>query len=132
MPRTEFGFGVGFLGPLAPDAPGGRRSFDWDRAAEIIRTRQPQRASAGLERDWDYTAGAIYEGGSPVPEEDTYTYLSSTWAVPTLHLEFSNGQNETIECWVSAKDKPEWDEKTYWPESARRVLIQRPSKRGSK
>ncbi len=37
--------------------------FDWKKAAEIIRDEKPNRASAGLAGDWEYTGGDIYRDG---------------------------------------------------------------------
>ena len=91
--------------------------FDWDKAARLIRDQKPGVASAGLRSDWEYTGGEIFADGKPVPEDDTYTYLRSYWAVPELDLD-----GEVVECYAMQDDKPEWDEKTYWPESALVIL----------
>jgi hypothetical protein len=97
------------------------RVFDWVKAAQLIRDRflsgNLEVASAGLRDDWEYTGGKIFENGSPIPEEDTYTYLSSTWAIPELSLD-----GDIFECWVWKKDFPDWNSGTYWPEEALQVL----------
>lgn len=92
--------------------------FDWDRAAKIIRDRGAHEASAGLSGDWEYTGGPILRDGEPVPSNDTYTYLASTWATPELEVD-----GELIDCWRYQPDTPEWGAGTYWPESARLILI---------
>jgi hypothetical protein len=92
------------------------RVFDWDQAARRIAEQRPSEASAGLRDDWEYTGGVIYADGAPVESEETYTYLASTWAVPDLELD---GVAEA--CWIW-EDQTEWDAKTYWPESARKIL----------
>lgn len=92
------------------------RVFDWDTAARIIRERKPEEASAGLAGDWEYTGGAIYRDGKPVPKGDTYTYLASNWAGPELMLD-----GELQDCWRYV-DECGWDEHTYWPESALAIL----------
>lgn len=89
--------------------------FDWDKAAQIIKERQPTEASAGLSEDWEWTGGVIYTNGKPVDE--TYTYLQSYWAIPELDLD-----GEVIPCWKYKNDTPGWDAKTYWPESALKIL----------
>ncbi len=89
--------------------------FDWDKAARLIKERQPTEASAGLSGDWEYTGGSIYSGGKP--DLESYTYLASTWATPELDLD-----GEVIDCWVWAKDMPDWDSKTKWPASALELL----------
>jgi hypothetical protein len=93
------------------------RVFDWHKAAEIIRDRRPELAAAGLEDDWENTGGSIYYDGKPVPAEDTYTYLASTWATPQLNID-----GEIIDCWVYEDDSPGWGSGTYWPESALAIL----------
>lgn len=91
--------------------------FDWTRAAELIRDRKPQQASAGLADDWEWTGGPIYRDGHPVPRQDTYTFLSSTWATPELNMD-----GDVVECWRLADDTPGWDSSTYWPDEALVVL----------
>ena len=68
--------------------------FDWIRAAEIIKEKGAKTASAGLQGDWEYTGGEIFSEGKPIPEEDTYVYLASTWATPELDIE-----GEIIPCY---------------------------------
>lgn len=91
--------------------------FDWFKAAEIIKERQPSLARAGLRDDWEWTGGDIYRDGSPVPEDETYTYLASIWAVPELCLD-----GEIFPCWIWEADSPGWYHGTYWPEGALKIL----------
>lgn len=91
--------------------------FDWDEAARLIRESSATKASAGLRGDWEWTGGDILTDGKPTPQEDTYVFLMSTWAIPELEL---NG--ERIECWRPRKDTPGWDAGTYWPQSALDIL----------
>jgi hypothetical protein len=78
--------------------------FDWDKAVDIILSRNPQHADAGLVEDWSWTAGSIYEYGKPVSKEDYYAHLCSTWATPVLRID-----DETIECWIMESQIPkEW------------------------
>jgi hypothetical protein len=93
------------------------RVFDWDKAAEIIKERQPEWAAAGLIEDWGYTGGTIYSDGAPESPDDTYTYLASNWATPTLVI----NDSEEIECWVPMTEDG-WNEHTYWPDSALKIL----------
>jgi hypothetical protein len=55
--------------------------------------------------------------GKPVPEDDTYVYLASTWATPELDID-----GDVIECYRMQSETPGWDSGTYWPESARALL----------
>lgn len=91
--------------------------FDWLKAAELIRDQKPGLASAGLAMDWEYTGGTIFEDGAPVPKDDTYTYLASTWATPELDLD-----GYVIDCWIYQSDSPGWDSGTYWPDEALAIL----------
>lgn len=84
-----------------------------EKAAERIRETRPSEAGAGLQGDWEWTGGAIWGGEAPVPRDDTYTYLASTWAVPELRLD---GILEP--CWRWEGESPGWDAETYWPPEA--------------
>ncbi len=88
--------------------------FDWNKAALLIRERQPTEASAGLRGDWEWTGGNIYGNGSPIVDSDTY--LTSTWAIPELDLD-----GEILECWCW-QDETQWNARSKWPESALQIL----------
>ena len=104
MRKTEIGFAEGFLGKNAQAAKGSPfKIFDWDKCAKIIKEKYAEHpdlsVEAGLQRDWDYTAGIIFESGKPT--NDSYTYLQSNWATPTMILTYDNGlQEEEIECYT--------------------------------
>lgn len=89
--------------------------FDWNKAAELIREKSPQTAMAGLRDDWEWTGGTIYENGSPVT--DSYTYLSSTWAVPEIELD-----GDIVPCYKMQSEVPDWGSDTKWPQSALNIL----------
>lgn len=91
--------------------------FDWHKAATLIKERKPSTASAGLAGDWGYTGGEIFRNGKPVPKEDTYTFLASTWATPELDLD-----GDVVSCYIMKDENPEWGSDTYWPESALAIL----------
>ena len=94
-----------------------KKVFDWHKAARLIKEHDAQEASAGLAGDWEWTGGPILSGGEPVPEDETYVYLSSRWATPELKLD-----GELMACFVMQDDSPGWDSKTYWPKSALALL----------
>ena len=48
--RTDLAFA---LGSATRDSP--LMVFDWDKAAELLRGRNPSYAEAGLKGDWEYT-----------------------------------------------------------------------------
>ncbi len=121
MGFTE-GMFVGMERARAAKARGERgKVFDWNTAARLLKERQPTHASAGLEGDWDYTNGPIWRDGKPVPRDETYTYLASSWATPVLDMD-----GDEVDCYISEDEaKPlGWDAKTYWPESALAILRQ--------
>lgn len=91
--------------------------FDWEKAARLIKERQPAEAGAGLSGDWEWTGGPIFKDGAPVPREDTYTFLASTWATPELDLD-----GEMIDCFRMQSQTPGWDSGTYWPPEALAIL----------
>ena len=92
--------------------------FDWDKAAAIIRNGHVQSARAGLSGDWEWTGGDILADGKPVPADDTYTDLASTWAEPELLIV----GEACVPCWRYEDEAPGWDPKTYWPNSALAIL----------
>lgn len=93
--------------------------FDWEKAARIIKERGAQSASAGLSEDWEWTGGDILEDGKPIPREDTYTYLASTWATPELCVD-----GDYLDCYRMQSETPGWNSDTYWPGEALAILNQ--------
>lgn len=97
-------------------APKGQsRVFDWEKAARRIKETGCKVARAGLGSDWEWTGGTIFEYGKPTKKH--YTFLASSWAVPELELD-----GEVEDCFVMCSEKPEWDAKTKWPDSALALL----------
>lgn len=105
MKKTEFTFLEGFTS-LKGLNNNPFKTFDWDKAAKIISQKLKYfpnlMAEAGLQGDWDYTGGVIFELGKPVM--DTYTFLTSNWAVPTLILSWDGKPRYEIECYVLEKE----------------------------
>ena len=93
--------------------------FDWERAARRIVETGAREAFAGLQNDWEWTGGPIWVNGAPVPADETYTYLASTWAIPELRLD-----GEVEDCYRMAGELPGWDEHTYWPEESLTIVNQ--------
>lgn len=91
--------------------------FDWEKAAQIIKERGAKNASAGLSGDWEWTGGSILEDGKPVPKDETYTYLASTWATPALDVD-----GFVLACFRMQSKTPGWNSDTYWPEEALEIL----------
>lgn len=91
--------------------------FDWNEAARRIRAAGCRDASAGLAEDWEWTGGEILRDGKPVPQDETYVYLASTWATPELQGDGVDGP-----CFVMASETDGWTSSTYWPDSALAIL----------
>lgn len=92
------------------------RSFDWMKAVELIKKHNIKNANAGLESDYEWTAGQILADGKPVTND--YTYLASTWAIPML---IDLDDDTEYECWSYLKDTG-YDSDTKWPEEAVKAL----------
>lgn len=113
--KKSLGFAEGMMVGISKrcsDSEGKMKMFDWDKAARIIRERDAQNASAGLQGDWDCTSGEILRDGKPVPKEETYTYLSSFWCLPYLEID-----QDFLPCYKDGEDPHE-----YWPDSALAIL----------
>lgn len=97
-------------------------AFDWDKAAEIIKEKlklHPDlKAEAGLQGDWDYTGGTIFENGKPT--NDAYTYLQSNWAKPTLILEWDGKEQDEIIC--ETEDNYRFSSDSKWDEKSLAIL----------
>ena len=125
MKTSNFSFAEGFLGIEAESAKakGAKdKSFDWDKAAKLIKEKLIEhpnlKAEAGLEGDWDYTGGIIFEEGKPTNDE--YTYLSSNWAVPTLILSWDDTEQEEIACFTEESQR--FSEDTKWDPTSLLIL----------
>ncbi len=98
--------------------------FDWDKAAKIIKehlTKHPDlTAEAGLQGDWDYTGGVIFERGTHT--NDHYTYLSSNWATPTLILSWEDEEQEELDCWAYMENGCRFDSSSKWDEESLVIL----------
>lgn len=86
--------------------------FDWLKAVSIIKQNNAREASAGLIEDWGDTSGLIFSSGEVVPKNQTYTYLASTWATPTIIVD-----GIEFDCYCM-EDECNWNSKTYWPQEA--------------
>lgn len=93
--------------------------FDWEKAAQIIKEKDAKEAAAGLRDDWNWTGGNILKDGKPIPRDETYTYLASTWAVPELEID-----GEIIPCYKMQSETPKWNSDTYWPPEAMAIMTQ--------
>lgn len=122
MKRSELSFMEGFTsGRGNNNNP--QKAFDWDKAANIIKDKLKEHpdleAEAGLQGDWDYTGGVIFENSKPTNEH--HTYLSSNWAIPTLILIWDGVEQEEIECYV-IKSESRFDAHSEWDDTSLSIL----------
>jgi len=121
MKESKFTFAEGFLGSPAPKGSP-VKAFDFDKAAIIIKDRLLKYpdliAEAGLEGDWNYTGGIIFENSNPV--SNSYTYLASNWATPTLILSWDGMEQEEIECSCEQNDR--FNSSSKWDEISLKIL----------
>lgn len=90
--------------------------FDWNKAAFLIKVQKAKIASAGLEGDWEWTGGTIFNG-RPLFADESYTYLASNHATPQIIID-----DVEHDCWCYQSEHPEWDSGTRWPQSALDIL----------
>jgi hypothetical protein len=125
MKESNLSFADGFLG-IQADVARARcakvKAFDWDKAANLIKENLKQYpnlvAEAGLQGDWDYTGGTIFEKGKPT--NDSYTYLASNWATPTLILTNDGDEICEVDCSIERNDR--FDSDSKWDESSLSIL----------
>jgi len=121
MKRSELTFAEGFLSTRSRNSNPHMR-FDWDKAASIIKEHLDKPnliGEAGLNGDWDYTGGIIFEDGKPTNEE--YTYLQSNWATPTLMLSWDGSIDVEFDCYTT-DDKTRFDSDSKWDEQSLNIL----------
>ena len=92
--------------------------FDWDKAVAIIKERGLKNCGAGLESDFEWTAGMILVDGKPYA--DDYTYLASTWATPQLIIYAEDDEGvfdceETVDCYIM-ESQTKYTSSTKFPE----------------
>lgn len=95
--------------------------FDWGKAVDLINENRYKNCGAGLESDFEWTAGNILSDGKPVI--DDYAYLASTWATPQLIVYSDNGEYilDEIDCFVM-QSQTSWDADTKFPEDQQKRL----------
>lgn len=93
--------------------------FDWEKAARLIIEHRPSVAQAGLQSDWGYTGGVIYQEGEPFMEGGAY--LGSTWATPELDLD-----GDIVPCYRMQSETPGWSTGTCWPDEALAIINSQP------
>lgn len=126
MKQSNLSFEEGFLRIQAEEAKRNgntEKVFDYDKAAAIIKEKYQSHndlvAEAGLQGDWIYTGGIIFEKGKPTNRY--YTYLTSNWAIPTLILSYNGKEQEEIECYTE-DENTRFTEHNTWDEQSLNIL----------
>ena len=99
-------------------------SFDWDKAASILKEEDIQNANAGLLGDWRLTKTRILFAGKPVESKYFYNSLSSIRAIPTLEF---NGKK--FNCFKMKSEVSKMGGNEVWPMSALKILNRKPLSR---
>lgn len=98
------------------------KAFDWDKAAAKIKELLPSypnlTAEAGLQGDWDYTGGIIFEDGKP--NSESYTYLASTWAIPTLIITADGEELIEMPCYTNKSKR--FNSESKWDKASLKIL----------
>lgn len=125
MKKSNLTFAQGFLGiesKIAQEKGNKVMAFDFDNAAEIIKREfklHPDLiAEAGLQGDWNYTGGTIFKNGKPT--NDSYTFLASNWAKPTLILTWDGIEQHEIEC--SIEENERFNSESKWDKISIEIL----------
>lgn len=113
LKKSELSFADGFRVSCLGIERGQQMAFDWDLCAQLInkyyKEHKDLEAEAGLQGDWNYTGGVIFKNGKPV--SDSYTYLSSDWATPTLILSWDGEDQREFVCSTEESERFSCDSK---------------------
>lgn len=81
------------------------KKYDWNKAKEIIEANKENlaKASMGMAEDWFWTAENVWESGEYkidlLEGLEFGGIMSSTWATPSLLLEFQDGEEVMYDCY---------------------------------
>ena len=106
MSKGYMGFAEGILyGEFLGNSPSTMKYMDWNKAEQICKDHPNSVIYAGLQEDWGYTSGKIFDHGKFY--DGGILYDQSKWATPILDVD-----GEEIECWTK-----EPHDKTCIPEN---------------
>ena len=98
--------------------------FDWDYAATMLRMF----ASDGITdvevcilEDRGHTCEYAIENKRINPDSGC-AFLASIWGTPGMIVYYEDGSEVTIPCFKMASEVPDWNEDTWWPDSAVNIL----------
>lgn len=92
------------------------RTYDYTTAKKMIQMKSDviSSASLGMLEDWFWTATTVYSDSKFDVNLDDKPEIAgikgSSWATPSLILNYKDGREELISCFTGDKDseKPEW------------------------
>lgn len=94
MSKGYIGFAEGILyGEYIGNSPSTMKYMDWNKAEQICKDHPNSVIYAGLQEDWGYTSGKIFDCGTFYNGGDLFD--QSKWATPILDVD-----GEEIECWT--------------------------------
>lgn len=84
------------------------KHYNYPKAKAICEERKPITATLGMLEDWSWTAEEVWKDGNfLVPTDDTKYKIggisSSNWATPSLLLDFGNGEEVMVVCFIDDK-----------------------------
>lgn len=81
--------------------------LDWEEARRICEENNGYIVDAGLEEDWRWTSGTIFDGEKYVENDDVF--VASTWKTPIVRVH-KGDEWEKIPCFKegSDPDMPGW------------------------
>jgi hypothetical protein len=96
------------------------KTYDFAKAQKFIEDNisSINRASLGMDEDWFWTAETIFENGSftknlKSSKVDIGGINASTWATPTLEIEYKDGSIKKYNCYIGESDGPRCPEFMY-------------------
>lgn len=83
------------------------RQLDQEHAKRICQKYPGCKIYAGLDEDWFWTSGEIFDGKNYTTSE--YVFVASRWATPAVKIELPKG-TLTIKCFMNGDnpDRPKW------------------------
>ena len=94
MSKGYIGFTEGIaIGTSIGYSPDTMKYMDWDKVEQICKEHPDSIIYAGLQEDWGYTSGKIFDHG--VYFDGGNLYDQSKWATPILDVD-----GKEIECWT--------------------------------
>ena len=96
-----------------PKSDTGFKYMDWEKAKHIVKNNPKAKIYAGLQEDWGYTSGLIYDNGEYYDGGMCF-YGCSYWATPILMVD-----GREVPCWTNESDVPSDKVPEWWGDGAK-------------